>query len=192
MKMRTESSSDETLMARVQHGDARAMAVLYRRYSGPLLAFYCRMLNGERELAEDMLQDTFLRLIDRAGLFIQGRKFSTWLYCMAYNLCKNEYRRRRVRSPNAVKAHQSGDSPSTENTFDEVSHRLLSDAVFQELDKLDEDKKALFLLRNHQDLSIREIADITGLAEGTVKSRLFHISRILAVRLSRFQPKPKE
>jgi len=187
MKIWTEPPSDETLMARVQHGDARAMAALYHRYSGPLLAFYRRMLNGERQLAEDLLQDTFLRLIDHASLFIPGKRFSTWLYCIAYNLCKNEYRRRRIRSPRDLKMSQTGCSHSAEDPFDDVSHRLLSDAVFRELEKLDEGKKALFLLRYHQDLSIKEIAEITGLAEGTVKSRLFHVSRNLAVRLAHFK-----
>jgi len=56
------------------------------------------------------------------------------------------------------------------------------------LENLDADKKSLFLLRHQQDLSIREIADITGHPEGTIKSRLFHISKILASRLEHFHP----
>jgi RNA polymerase sigma-70 factor (ECF subfamily) len=196
VKAVTVQDSDEELMARVQRGEARAMTLLYQRYSPTLLAFYRRMVNGERELAEDLLQETFIRLIDRAGLFDTQRKFSTWLYCIACNLCKNVYRSRRTRRGEETidTLQASGGSrllATTADPSDEVSHTLLSEAVFLELEKLDAGKRSLFLLRFQQELSIREIAEITGLAEGTVKSRLFYITKALAGRLAAFRPIPQ-
>ncbi|MBN2354484.1 sigma-70 family RNA polymerase sigma factor [candidate division KSB1 bacterium] len=178
-------------MARVKHGDISAMTILYERYNRPLLAFFRRMLGGDHATAEDMLQETFVRLIDRAGLYRSDRKFSTYLYCIAYNLCKNEYRHRGVRKKYHVnnemlqsKANISANI--ADDPHEDVAHRLFTRAVFEELRKLNPEKKSLFLLRYQQELSIGEIAEITGVAAGTVKSRLFHISRRLAQALQHF------
>lgn len=173
------------------------MTVLYERYSRPLLAFFRRMLGGDRDLAEDMLQETFLRLIDSAGSYIDGKKFTTWLYCIAYNLCKNEYRRRQVRMRNETIAQlmRSEALPAENimfNPHEQITHKLFSEAVFRQLENLSEEKKSLFLLRYQQGLSIREIAAITGRSEGTIKSRLFYISKTLAGRLEQFHPYPMQ
>ncbi|HPN36002.1 MAG TPA: sigma-70 family RNA polymerase sigma factor [bacterium] len=186
--------TDEALMARVQKGDARAMTVLYERYNRRLLVFFRRMLGG-KQVAEDMLQETFLHLIDRAGLYDSAKKFSTWLFCIAYNLCKNEYRRRQRRKSSAtIEDLLHSDYPLADNLtvdlHEEITSRFFLEAVFRELEKLGPERKSLFLLRCQQELSVHEIAEITGLAEGTVKSRLFYINKILADRLESFHPSP--
>ena len=91
------SCSDEDLMRRIGQGDEQAFDHLYQRYSGKMLSYFYRLLNQEEEKAQDMLQDLFMKLVEKPHLFDPSKRFSTWLYAIASNMVKNEYRSREVR-----------------------------------------------------------------------------------------------
>src|SRR5690606_3276565 len=74
------------------NGKEKAFNEIYNRYSKPLFLFFYRRLYQENNKAQDFLQDLFLKLIEKAATFDSSKKFSTWIYTIAYNMCKNEYR----------------------------------------------------------------------------------------------------
>ena len=86
--------SDEALMSRIAKGNTAAFELLYDRYSNRMHAFFRRMLGNDSELANDFLQELFMKIIEKPKAFDVERRFSTWIYTVASNMCKNEYRRR--------------------------------------------------------------------------------------------------
>lgn len=92
-----EQASDERLMELVRKGDEPAFAALYDRYQGRLMSYFHRMLWKDRERAQDFVQELFTKLAQRPESYDPSRPFSTWLFSVANNLCKNEYRREEVR-----------------------------------------------------------------------------------------------
>ena len=179
--------SDEYLMTLLQQGQASAFDELYERYSQRLLHFLCRMLNGDEQKAQDFLQDICLTIIEKADYFNPDKKFSTWIFTIAGNMCKNEYRRRGKQTcmdNNTIDSNYFYADQSTETSLDKKTfHELLR----KELYKLDHQKKSVFLLRFQEHRSIKEISEILGCAEGTVKSRLFYTTRYLAKTLQEFK-----
>ena len=85
--------SDEQLMLRVGAGSNAAFDELYRRYARRLQGFFFRQLGGDEAAAADATHDTFLRLFEARDRYIEGRRVDTWLFTIAYNLCRNRYRR---------------------------------------------------------------------------------------------------
>lgn len=182
---RTGKKTDEALMLQVQRGDDRALTVLYERYGTRLLRYFYRMLWKDRERAQDFLHDLFVKVIENAARFQPERKFSTWLYSIAHNMCKNEYRKQAFR-----KAH--GPAPSDESV-ENLGYAALQDQQFKDaldgaLEKLEEGDKHLFTLRYEAELSLEEIAAILECPEGTVKSRLFYLKKKLAGHLGAYHP----
>lgn len=179
--------NDEHLMLLVRDGDPEALAVLYDRYSKPLLAFFYRMLQRDRHRAEDFLQDLFMKIIEKPERFDPSRKFRPWLYHLAYNLCKNEYRS--IASHETYKnAVISNTEISQEYSMAEYDAQVFESCLNASLEGMDEKFRTVFLLRYQQDLKIEEIASITGIPEGTVKSRLFNTTKQLATELQPFNP----
>ena len=85
--------TDEQLMIRAAHGSQRAFEELYNRYAPRLQGFFLRQLSGDRELAADFTHDVFLRLFEARRTYREGRMVAPWLFTIAYNLCRNRYRR---------------------------------------------------------------------------------------------------
>jgi RNA polymerase sigma-70 factor (ECF subfamily) len=181
---RLDKKSDEELMRLVQTGDGNAMTILYKRYSVPLLRYFYRMLWKQEALAQDTLHDLFVKVIERAGQFNTDRRFSTWLYAAAHNMCKNEYRKvafrraadlvARVALHADERIHQDMDDQAFLKTLDKV------------LDKMDEDDKNLFVLRHELEMPVEEIARLLDCPVGTVKSRLFYLRKELAREMHMF------
>jgi len=176
-------------MAKLAKQEVAAFDVLYARYSGRMLRYFLRMLNRDQERAEDLLQDLFLRLVEKPHLFDPQRRFSTWLYTIAANLVKNEYRRRSVRQVVTRAPDLSqlgiGEAPDDER----LDRDQFGQSLIQALDGLSEAQREVFVLRYQEDLPLKEISEILGCAEGTVKSRLFYAQRNLAGKLEAFNPK---
>ncbi len=86
---------DEELMQKIKQGSEAALTELYQRYSTFLLRYFTRLLWNNRAMAEDFLHDLFLKIIHNPQYFDANRKFSTWVYSVAHNMCKNEYRKKR-------------------------------------------------------------------------------------------------
>jgi RNA polymerase sigma-70 factor (ECF subfamily) len=188
--------SDEKLMGCIQRGDTSAFNELYHRYSKRLLFHFFRELGGDEEKAQDFLQETFLKIVEKPELFHTEKKFSTWIFTVAYNMCKNEYRRLEVREIVENDANIDEVSQSFQSEYHpserKVDQKIFEQALFDELEKLDDGHRSAFLLRYQENFSIREIGEILGCSEGTVKSRLFYTTQKLASKLKAFNPYKSE
>jgi RNA polymerase sigma-70 factor (ECF subfamily) len=156
--------TDGELMAAVAAGDERALGELCRRYERPLHRLLVRYTGGRD--AEDLYQETWLRVVRAAARFDPGRRFSTWLFQIAVNLCRDWHRRQppEPADPAAVEAlvGPAGSVAATEAALD--ARRLLA--------ALPEAQRSAVILRYYHDLPEEEVAEILGCPRGTVKSRL--------------------
>ena len=124
------SCSDEDLMMQVKDNNAAAFEELYNRYSDILLHYLYKMLGGSETQAQDFLHDIFLKIIEKPYLFDQSKKFKTWVFQIAHNKCKNEYRRKYVRNQTQVKLEikeiysQDATSPETKLDLKKMSYRV--------------------------------------------------------------------
>jgi RNA polymerase sigma-70 factor, ECF subfamily len=180
--------TDEELMLLVRKGEQEALALLYDRYSTPMVNFFYRMLNKDLEKAQDFMHDLFVKLIENPAAFDCERKFDTWIFSLAYNLCKNEYRKMSVRELySGAIAQQAGElTEYPKETYDLREFELKLNEV---LEALGEKHRIVFLLRYQQGLSLKEIADSIACPEGTVKSRLYNATRALAEELKVYDPR---
>lgn len=161
-------------------GEERAFEELVVRYQTRLLNFIYRTV-GDRERAEDLVQEVFIRVYRHLHRFDRSKKFSTWAYTIASNLAKNELRNR-SRNPLVLfqtvkKNWQDEDRPlefedSTTRPDDMYRKRHLRQIVEDSVAKLPEHHRDVFVLRELEGKSYEEIAEITGCNLGTVKSRL--------------------
>jgi RNA polymerase sigma-70 factor (ECF subfamily) len=164
--------TDEELIGAVAGGDEEALRELCRRYEKPLYQFLFRHTGGRD--SDDLYQETWLRAVRAAGRFDASRRFSTWLFQIALNLCRDWHRRV---PPTAVDpadvqlaATGHGSVGATEAAID--VRRLLA--------ALPEAQRSAVILRYYHDLPEAEVAEILGCPRGTVKSRLHHaMARLL-------------
>ena len=171
--------TDEKRMLRVGRGDKGAFDEIVRRYASKMVNLAYR-ITGDRELAEDIGQETFFRAYRSAARYREISKFSTWLHTIAINLCRNELRRRKFRMYSLEgMAERDEDSKIRIDVADEKGKpdreverkelgRLIKDAVAT----LPEKFKTPLVLRDMQGLTYEEIGQILDLPEGTVKSRI--------------------
>ncbi len=161
-------------------GDPRAFGEIVSRFQVRLLNFVYRMI-GDRERAEDLVQEAFLRVHRHLNRFDRTRKFSTWIYTIASNLAKNELRNR-GRSPlvafEQVRSRDEDDDRPIEfedfaNRPDDLyEQRQLKSLVDQTVARLSSHHREVFVLRELEGKSYEEIAEIMHCNLGTVKSRL--------------------
>jgi len=171
---------DGQVVMRHLAGEAQAFGTLVDRYQTRLLNFVNRTI-GDRERAEDLVQEVFIRVFRHLHRFDQTKKFSTWIYTIASNLAKNELRNR-SRNPlvlfQTIKKNWEADhrplqfEDTTARPDDLYRKRFLKDAVDKCVQRLPEHHREVFVLRELEGKSYQEIAEITGCNLGTVKSRL--------------------
>jgi len=181
------NSPDEQLVQLMVSGDSKAFNQLYDRYNQRLLYYFYRMLGNSNEKAQDFLQDIFIKLIDKAETFDASRKFSTWIFSIAHNMCKNEYRRMAIRKTTDIEAFHEilpeQDDIQFENQTDNLED--FTNDLFEALDTLDEIHKTVFLLHYRENFSLKDIGQTLEISEGTVKSRLFYARKKLSERLAK-------
>jgi RNA polymerase sigma-70 factor (ECF subfamily) len=176
------------LIARVQQGDTAAFGELVGRYQSRLYTLAYRML-GQREEAEDTVQEAFVQAFRALHRFRPGERFAPWIYRIATNLCIDALRKRRYRqlsldSPVLEDADRyryvagGGNSPEEELLAADL-RRWLERAV----GALPPNYRAVVVLRHVQGLSYQEIAAVLGVPLGTVKTRLFRAREILRRQL---------
>jgi RNA polymerase sigma-70 factor (ECF subfamily) len=175
--------TDEVLMSRIKNGDSNAFNELYSRYSQRLYYFFYRMLGADPENANDFLQDIFLKVINKPELYNSSYQFSNWIFSIAHNMCKNEYRKREVR-----KIIQS--ESNTEQFVDEAAEmqnnkESLLSSLFNELERLDENQRSILILKYKENFSLKEISEILKLPVGTIKSRLHYARLELSKRVNK-------
>ncbi len=166
--------SDEQVMAAVVAGDQEAFAVLVTRHHAPLLGYLYRLTGGDRQLAEDLTQETLLHVL-RQRTCPADRPFKPWLYAIATNLARDHFKsaavRQRWRGGDTEEAllHLRDSAPGPEE------HALAAEQggeIRAALAQLSEDYRVVVVLRFYQGFSLAEIAQTLQIPLGTVKSRL--------------------
>jgi RNA polymerase sigma-70 factor (ECF subfamily) len=187
---------DETLMLRYQQGDRVAFATLVRRHQAPLYNFAVRQVRVP-QLAEDVVQETFVRVVQNAAEFKHEARFTTWVYTITRNLCIDHLRKRALRKhPSLDQARgEEGDGPTLgEQTADprasverEATGTELRERIARAVDKLPDEQREVFLMREVVNLPFKEIAEITNVPENTVKSRMRYALERLQEALAEYE-----
>jgi RNA polymerase sigma-70 factor (ECF subfamily) len=184
--------SDERLMLRFQAGDVRAFEELVRRHRTPVFSFLLR-LTGDRGRAEDLCQDAFLRVVKAAEGWEPRATFRTWVFAMARNLAVDEARRQAFRRAEPLddpaRAAEPSDAPGPDRAAEGA---LLRPKLEAALAALPAEQREVFLLREHAGLKFAEIAEVTGVAENTVKSRMRYALEALRAKLAELGISPDE
>ena len=173
--------SDESLMMRYRDGDVRALELLVTRHRKALFNFILRFVRDTAQ-AEDVTQETFLRLVKGADAYERQAKFTTWLYTIARNLCVDASRRGKHRKAASLDA-PLGDDDNAGSLLDllpdgsagvdrQAQSRELGLRLRQAIEALPDEQREIFLLREVADLQFNEIANVVGCPENTVKSRM--------------------
>jgi len=170
--------AESFLVKRLKQGDPEAMNELVDRYSEPLFAFLVRMVDN-RSVAEDLFQDTWVRVIRGVHNFRGEARFSTWLFQIGLNLCRNHLRWNKRRSFISID-EQAELAQDPDVDADEI---IRAQQVRKLIASLPPKLREVILLHYYHDFSQKKIAEITGLAQGTVKSRLHRATLILRDKL---------
>jgi len=184
--------SDSELVRRFKGGDRRAYEEIVRRYQHKVFSVCLRWLR-QPAIAEEVAQDVFIALFRRLADFRGDSQLSTWIFRVAVNHCKNNnmYRHRRAEHRHEpLEGPERDDGPRRQiagngvaadsQVFTSEAEKLVQDA----LEKLDEEQRTIIIMRDVEDLSYEEIADILEINRGTVKSRIHRARAALALILA--------
>lgn len=178
--------SDEKLMLYVVNDHSEAFTEIYNRYSNKLFRYFYRLLNNNQSKAEDFTQDLFIKLMQSAQSFNADKKFSAWLYTMANNMCRNEWRNQSNR--NVILSKMEFETTEHHNFNHKIDQKLMLQKLETEIQQFPELDQTLIAMRYQQELSIAEIATIIDIPEGTVKSKLFYLMKKLSLKLKVYSP----
>lgn len=181
--------SDEELVALSRGGDVDSFNQLILRWERPIYALAYRVI-GREEDARDVCQETFLRAFRALPGFKGQAKFSSWLYRIALNLCRDWMRRQRrvplAELPGDVDPLDlAAERGAIESIEDLVVRRQLSDAVAQAMALLPEEQRTAIILKEYHGMTFQEIADLQGCPLSTVKTRLYQGLSVLRRHLER-------
>lgn len=188
------SLTDLKLVQRFQGGDRSAFTEFVRRYQDRVFSLAYRWL-GEEQLAREVSQDVFLALFRGLASFRGDSQLSTFVYRVVINHCKNKRlysKRRHVHAHEPLEGEPRDDEPARELPHggpgtDAGVHRTEASAILQEgLAQLDDEERQIILLRDVEDLSYEEIAEILGIPPGTVRSRIHRGRLLLQQKLKEF------
>ena len=173
--------TDEDLLLAFRGGNADSLGVLVARWEAPLFRFVSRLVERPDD-ARDVCQETFLRILDKAEAFRDGARFSTWMYQIALNLCRDQTRRKR-RWGRLVIAPRPGEAETPRDHAAPVTTQTSPVAAFEDnerkgavrnaLSSLPREQREVLLLKEYEGLKFREIAEVLGVPESTVKSRMY-------------------
>lgn len=180
--LRLSAQTDEQLMLRTSRGSDRAFEELYNRHARRLQGFFVRRLGNDSDLAADFMHDTFLRLYAARESYHEGHSFRSWLYTIAYNLCKNHFRKQFT-----LVAEEKEDIVAGTDIELEMDASIFRDALRHVLRSLPQPQAMLFSLHYEEELTIPQIAQITSLPEGTVKSRLHKVMNTIKQQLKQYE-----
>ena len=168
--------TDEELILRFQEGDEQAYIELVRRYKDKLINFVYRLVS-DRDQAEDIIQDTMLKLYTHKHYYKNIAKFSTWIYTIAGNFAKTELRKKKTRkvtnNSQLGPEDQDYDPPSSDASPQKLVERdFISGKIHEAIDNLPEHFRVVTVLRDIEKLPYEEISSIVEVPLGTVKSRI--------------------
>lgn len=168
-----DSKTESEIIARVLSGDRQAYALLVEEYKGPVFNLAYRM-TGSREDADDLTQETFIRVYQKLQQFDQNKKFFTWLYTISINLIRNHLKKNEMKVAHLTAA---GSPLEQQQINGEREGDALSDdrmiRLEQIIRKLPVDLREAILLRFVQDLTFEEVAAVTGDSLSAVKMRIY-------------------
>jgi RNA polymerase sigma-70 factor (ECF subfamily) len=181
--------SDEKLILRFQEGDINAYNELVKRYKDRLLNFVFRYFNN-REQAEDVVQDTLIKLYTHASYYKNIAKFSTWIFTIAKNNALTELRKNKRKQTDSLWTDDGKviDINSNDQTLDRrVQNEIAVDQLNKFLDEIPENFRMAVVLRDFQELSYDEISKILEIPVGTIKSRINRGRIQLAEKMKHFK-----
>lgn len=182
-------ADDDRLAERSRRGDARALGSLYCRHAPPLLR-YLRARGLGRDDAEDILHETFVRLLEGRGSYVPRGRFRAWLFTVATRLAIDRSRQRQRRAELAARAF-AGVAAAAPDAIEATARSRLVARIEAAVAALPVEYAVAFQLRVRDDLSYRDMAAISGEPEGTLRSRVHHAIRRLRDRLrSEFPAQP--
>jgi RNA polymerase sigma-70 factor (ECF subfamily) len=190
-----DALSDEELLRRFNQGDETAFERLVHRYEQALFNFILRSTRDPDQAAE-LLQEVFLKVVQKSGEFQHQSKVSTWLYTIARNLCIDTSRKM------VFRRHRSLDAPAGTEDDAALVDRIASPGtatdrsaigkdvglrIEEAVDALPEEQREVFLMRELQGMPFKEIADVLGIPENTVKSRMRYALERLQRALAEYE-----
>lgn len=188
--------TDEELLERFRAGERRAFDVLMKRHEVGLFNFILRSVR-DRATAEELLQDTWIRVLSGIRDFQRASKFSTWVYTVARNLCIDHARKAVLRRHPSLdqSSKSSDDGPTLGEQVADGGPRADRSAISKELQEklvaaiheLPDDQREVFMLREYGALPFKDIADIVGAPENTVKSRMRYALERLQSALAEYE-----
>lgn len=179
--------SDEALMPLILQRDERAFDELYARYAATVNGFFFRRTGGNETLSADLTQDVFLAVWSKTAYYQSAQHLRPWLFTIAYNLLRNQYKRLDLWQQIQDDLAQSATEETFDNTALRMDRQTFADALQQVLSQLSEAEQLLFDLRFTEDLSVPDIAAVINVPEGTVKSRLHTLTRKLRLKLQQYE-----
>ncbi len=179
--------SDEELVEACQSGEASAFDVLVARWEDRIRGAAYRFLGSDEE-ARDVAQEAFLRAYQAIGTFKKEARFSSWLYQIATNLCRDRLRRRKTRATVSLEALEESGPVMVETrpgADERLLERDLARAVRRAVSELPEEQREVVILKEYQELTFLEIAQALDVPVSTVKTRLYRGLGQLRLRLER-------
>ncbi|MEI7657009.1 MAG: sigma-70 family RNA polymerase sigma factor [Phycisphaerae bacterium] len=195
-----DADDDLPLIEAARRGDRDAWAALYQRHL-PRIMGTCMQMTRDREMAADLAQDTFVKIIRGIDKFDGRARFTTWITTIAMNVCRSKFRSEKLRrhasldAPSRTRDDKTLPEPAQLSEPDGVSGVEANedrDRVLAALSRLDPDQRAVLILADSQGLSYEHIAGTLGVAVGTVKSRLFRARTALRQQMESPRPAPDE
>ncbi|MBI5514081.1 MAG: RNA polymerase sigma factor [Deltaproteobacteria bacterium] len=197
MRPRLTDFTDEGLLERFRAGEARAFEELMRRHRTPIYNFILRSVRHPHT-SEELLQDTWIRVLQGAADFQHASKFTTWAYTVARNLCIDHARKaslRRHPSLDEARGRDSEQGPTLGESLSDASPavdrkvigRELQHRILSAIEALPSDQREVFLLREYSNLPFKDIAEIVGAPENTVKSRMRYALERLQDALAEYE-----
>ncbi len=160
------------LILRSKQGDASAFGALIKDYRKQLFSYLLKLCNN-RTTAEDLFQDTLIRVWSGLPNYNEQNRFSSWLFSIAHNTAMDSYRRKKVRS-RVIHTDELPESTDFANPQKDVERKEAREILLEAVDALSDKQKQVFLLRQHGELSFREIAELTEQPLNTVLSHMHY------------------
>jgi RNA polymerase sigma-70 factor (ECF subfamily) len=175
-KKLSDLTDEELILEFQQNNTVKAYEILVQRYKNPLINYIYRFL-GDYEACADIVQETMIKVYRNKDSYKSIAKFSTWIYTIAGNLARTEYQRRKRRNIFSINSYgdddETFDIPDESTRPDVITDSGIKDEIIQKaLLKVSDSYREMVILRDIQELSYEEIAEVTGITVGTVKSRI--------------------
>jgi RNA polymerase sigma-70 factor (ECF subfamily) len=183
---------DAQLMLRFKNGDRSAFDTLFTKHTRSIVNFAYRFVRN-REIAEELAQEVFLKVYENAAGYSVRAKFTSWLYAIATNICLNEIRKPQFRAKHQLLEHTRPDGGRDEEMKLEFGTAAGPDTIFERhaigavikdaLEQIPEKQRIAFILNKYQELSYAEVAEVMDSTEKAVKSLIHRAKEALAERL---------